>query len=134
MRSVWVALSLLTLMWAQEESRVQETPSPRSIPRSLPKAKPQPRQEEIVIMETLSGRVVNKQGEGAANLRIWFVDKATGKVLGETRTDNEGNFALAIPRADTLIIRMSREGKEFMEKEYRLSDLLQSDAELLFAP
>lgn len=134
MRSVWVALSLIGLIWAQEESRLQETPSPRSIPRSSPKVKPQPQPEEVVIMETLSGRVVNKQGEGTANLRIWFVDKATGKVLGETRTDNEGNFALAIPRADTLIIRMSREGKEFMEKEYPLSDLLQSEVELLFAP
>jgi hypothetical protein len=121
-------------MWAQEESRVQETPSPRKTPRSVPKVKPQPQQEEVIVMETLSGRVVNKQGEGAANLRIWFVDKATGKVLGETRTDNEGNFALAIPRTDTLIIRMSREGKEFMEKEYPLSDLLQSEVELLFAP
>lgn len=86
-------------------------------------------------METLSGRVIDKQGTDPANIRLWFVDKSTGKVLGETRTDAQGNFALVLPTAvETVIVRMSREGKSFTEKEYSLSELLRSEPEFVFEP
>lgn len=134
MKLLWTALAI-SLLWAQEESRARgEAPAPRpTTTRSVPTH--QTPKEEIIVMETLSGRVVDKQGTDQGNIRLWFVDKGTGKVLGETRTDAQGNFALVVPAtAETVIVRMSREGKSFTEKEYSLSELLQSDPELIFEP
>lgn len=134
MKLLWTALAI-SLLWAQEESRARgEAPASRpTTTRSVPTR--QTPKEEIIVMETLSGRVVDKQGTDQGNIRLWFVDKGTGKVLGETRTDAQGNFALVVPAtAETVIVRMSREGKSFTEKEYSLSELLQSDPELIFEP
>ncbi|GIV26023.1 MAG: hypothetical protein KatS3mg026_1715 [Bacteroidia bacterium] len=134
MRPLWAVLAL-ALVWAQEESRTRQPtgapPATRSVPvRSVPRPAP----EEVVIMETLSGKVVEKNGTPLGGVRIWFVNKATGQVLGETRTDEKGNFALAIQRADTLIVRLSREGKEFVEREYPMEELISSEPEIPFAP
>jgi hypothetical protein len=85
-------------------------------------------------METVSGKVVDKAGKQVSGLRLWFVDKESGRVLGETRTDDKGNFAVAISRAETLIVRMSREGKEFVEREYSMEELLQTEPEIPFEP
>lgn len=84
-------------------------------------------------MEAISGKVVDKNGTPTGGVRIWFVNKATGQVLGETRT-SDGKFALAITRADTVIVRLSREGKDFVEKEYPMEELLQGELEIPFAP
>lgn len=85
-------------------------------------------------METISGRVVDKSGQGLSGLRIWVVDKESGKVLGETRTGDKGSFALAISPAESLIVRMSREGKEFVEREYTLEEFTTSEPEIVFTP
>lgn len=134
MKLLWTVLAI-PLLWAQEESRARsEAPaSPRPTTRAV-QPRPAPK-EEVIIMETLSGRVIDKQGTDPANIRLWFVDKSTGKVLGETRTDAQGNFALVLPTAvETVIVRMSREGKSFTEKEYSLSELLRSEPEFVFEP
>lgn len=126
------SLALLALVWAQEESRARENvptaPKPAPVTRAVtPK-------REVVVMETISGRVVDKSGEGIKGLRIWIVDKETGQVLGETRTGDKGAFAMAIAAAESLIVRMSREGKEFVEREYTLEEFTTSEPEIVFAP
>lgn len=131
MRCIWT-FALLSLVWAQEESRSRENlptaPKPAPVTRSVtPK-------REVVVMETISGRVVDKSGEGIKGLRIWIVAKETGQVLGETRTGDKGNFALAIAAAESLIVRMSREGKEFVEREYTLEEFTTSEPEIVFTP
>lgn len=134
MRPLWAAWALaIAIGWAQEESRTRQ-PTPTT-PRSAPvRSVPRPAPEEVVVMETLSGKVVEKNGQPLGRVRIWFVNKATGQVLGETHTDEQGNFALAIQRADTLIVRLSREGKEFVEREYALEELISSEPEIPFVP
>lgn len=136
MRIIGVVLGL-GILWAQEESRIRgATPTSARPTRSA--VSPQPARpqaaEEVVIMETVSGKVVDKAGKQVSGLRLWFVDKESGRVLGETRTDDKGNFAVAISRAETLIVRMSREGKEFVEREYSMEELLQTEPEIPFEP
>ncbi|MCS7297494.1 MAG: carboxypeptidase-like regulatory domain-containing protein [Bacteroidia bacterium] len=132
MRQVW-GVMILAMLWAQEESRTRENvqglrPSVGKVPRSAPK-------EEVIVMETVTGEVADKAGKPVSNLRLWIVDKESGKVLAETRTDEKGGFALVIPAsAQKLIIRMSHEGKSFTEQEYTLSDLLQLESPLIFDP
>lgn len=126
------AFVALPLLWAQEEGRSHTNVPVRRTP--IRPATQAPEQEEVVIMETISGKVVSAKGEAQKSVRIWFVDRASGRVLGETRTDDKGNFAMAIQHADTIIVRMSREGKEFSESMYSLSELTRSDLELIFEP
>lgn len=135
MKLYWTALAL-SLVWAQEESRVHtETPTPRPTPTRSTVARPAPQKEEIIVMETLSGRVVDKSGSGQGNLLLRFVDKNTGKVIGEARTGSDGSFALVLPTsAQTVIVQISRDGKAFSEKEYPLSELLQSEPEFVIEP
>ncbi|RMF48836.1 MAG: carboxypeptidase regulatory-like domain-containing protein [Bacteroidetes bacterium] len=134
MRLLWAVLAL-AMGWAQEESRTRQPTGAPPATRSVPvRSVPRPAQEEVVIMETLSGKVLDKKGNPAAGVRIWFVNKATGQVLGETRTDEQGNFALAIQRADTLVVRLSREGKEFVEHEYTIEQLTTTEPEIPFVP
>lgn len=120
--------------WAQEESRHRESaPSPvkPAPPQPRPRISPAPREE--VIMEMLSGTLLDKDEKVLSNARLWIVDKATGKVLAETRTDAKGNYTIAVPRADTVILRASVDGKAFMEKEYAFDALL-SATEVIFEP
>ncbi len=134
MRWLWAVLAV-AIVWAQEESRTRQPTSAPPATRSAPvRSVPRPAPDEVVVMETLSGKVVEKNGKPMAGVRIWFVNKATGQVLGETRTDEQGNFALAIQRADTLIVRLSREGKEFVEREYPIEELISNEPEIPFVP
>lgn len=126
------AFVALPLLWAQEEGRSHTNVPVRRA--SIRPAAQAPEQEEVVVMETISGKVISAKGEGQKSVRIWFVDKGSGHVLGETRTDDKGNFAMAIQHADTIIVRMSREGKEFSESIYSLSELTRGDLELIFEP
>jgi hypothetical protein len=84
-------------------------------------------------MEMASGQIVDKSEKGLPNARIWIVDKSTGKVLGETRSDANGNYALAVPRVDSVIVRISVDGKAFMEREYRMESFL-TLSDLTFEP
>lgn len=135
MKPYWTVLAL-SLLWAQEESRARtEAPATRSTTTRAVVTRPTPQKEEIVVMETLSGQVVDKSGTGQGNVLLRFVDKSTGKVLGETRTSSDGGFALVLPAsAQVVLVRMSRDGKAFSEKEYPLSELLQSEPEFVIEP
>jgi hypothetical protein len=84
-------------------------------------------------MEMISGTLLNKNEQPIPNARIWIVHKSTGKVLGETRSDASGSYAIAVPRVDTVILRVSVDGKAFMEKEYSFDSLL-SSTEITFEP
>lgn len=126
---------LLAALWAQEESRSHTTTptSTRSQTRAVSPAPPA--KQEVIVMETVSGQITNKSGEGVANLKLWILDKATGKVLGQTVTDNEGNYALVIPAsAQSVIVRMSKDGKSFTEKEYNLNDLIGAASDIVYDP
>jgi len=116
--------------WAQEESRHRESVPP---PVKSAPAQPRPTPKEEVVMEMLSGTLLDKDEKVLSNARLWLVDKATGKVLAETRTDAKGNYTIAVPRADTVILRVSVDGKAFMEKEYAFDALL-SATEVIFEP
>jgi hypothetical protein len=116
--------------WAQEESRHRESVPPPVKPAP---AQPRPTPKEEVAMEILSGTLLDKDEKVLSNARLWLVDKATGKVLAETRTDAKGNYTIAVPRADTVILRVSMDGKAFMEKEYAFDTLL-SATEIIFEP
>lgn len=131
MRQVWT-LALVALVWAQEESRARENLP--TAPKPAPATRAVTPKREVVVMETISGKVVDKSGEGLKGLRIWIVDKETGQVLGETRTGEKGSFALAIPSAESLVVRMSREGKEFFEREYTMEEFTTGEPEIVFAP
>lgn len=85
------------------------------------------------MMEMISGTLLDKNEQAIANARIWIVHKSTGKVLGETRSDASGSYAIAVPRVDTVILRVSVDGKAFMEKEYSFDSLL-SSTEITFEP
>ncbi len=130
---IWAVLlgCLFGFVQAQEESRQREgmAPPPRP-PQSQSVATPR---KTEVIMEMLSGTLLDKSEKAIANARIWLVDKATGKVLGETRSDQNGNYAVAVPRVGTVILRVSVDGKAFMEKEYPF-DALVSSSEVIFEP
>ncbi len=132
-RLVWMMLmgGLWGLVWAQEESRHREgmTPAPKP-PQTQPA--PVPRQPEVV-MEMLSGTILDKNENAIPNARIWLVDKSTGKVLGETRSDESGNYAVAVPRVSAVILRVSVDGKAFMEKEFSFDTLL-SSSDIIFDP
>mgnify|MGYP001053266469 CR=1 FL=1 len=131
---VWVMVlgGLWGLICAQEESRHREGMTPATKPpQNQPAAAP--RQIEEVVMEMLSGTLLDKNENGIPNARIWLVDKGTGKVLGETRSDANGNYAVAVPRVSTVILRVSVDGKAFMEKEYSFDTLL-SASEIIFEP
>ncbi len=118
--------------WAQEESRHRESvPPPVKPAPAQPRLIPTPKEE--VVMEMLSGTLLDKDEKVLSNARLWLVDKATGKVLAETRTDAKGNYTIAVPRADTVILRVSVDGKAFMEKEYAFDALL-SATEVIFEP
>lgn len=130
---MWVApiLGLWGLVCAQEESRHREGMAPVAKP---PQTQPAPVPKQIeVVMEMLSGTLIDKNENAIPNARIWLVDKSTGKVLGETRSDASGNYAVAIPRVNTVILRVSVDGKAFMEKEYSFDTLL-SASEIVFDP
>jgi hypothetical protein len=116
--------------WAQEESRHRESVPP---PVNLLLPNPVQTPKEEVVMQMLSGTLLDKDEKVLSNARLWLVDKATGKVLAETRTDAKGNYTIAVPRADTVILRVSVDGKAFMEKEYALDALL-SATEIIFEP
>ena len=131
MRQAWT-LALVALVWAQEESRARENLP--TAPKSAPVTRAITPKREVVVMETISGKVVDKSGEGLKGLRIWIVDKETGQVLGETRTGEKGSFALAITSVESLIVRISREGKEFFEKEYTMEDFTTGEPEIVFTP
>ncbi len=131
----WAGLLVgFSFLWAQEESRHREGMAP-----PLPKPAPKPAQNRPtlpraeIMMEMISGTLLDKNEQAIANARIWFVHKATGKVLGETRSDVSGSYAIAVPRVDTVILRVSVDGKAFMEKEYSF-DLLLSSTEITFEP
>ncbi len=130
---VWVVLlgGLSGLVCAQEESRHREGMTPATKPPQNQPA-PVPRQAEVV-MEMLSGTILDKNENAISNARIWLVDKSTGKVLGETRSDANGNYAVAVPRVGTVILRVSVDGKAFMEREYSFDALL-SSSEIIFEP
>lgn len=135
MKLYWSVLAL-SLLWAQEESRARtEAPATRPTTTRAVITRPAPQKEEVVVMETLSGQVVDKSGAGQGNVLLRFVDKSTGKVLGETRTGSDGGFALVLPAsAQVVLVRMSRDGKTFSEKEYALSELLQTEPEFVIEP
>jgi hypothetical protein len=116
--------------WAQEESRHRESVPPPVKPAP---AKPRPTPKEEIVMEMLSGTLLDKDEQVLSNARLWLVDKATGKVLAETRTDAKGNYTIVVPRADTVVLRVSVDGKAFMEKEYAFDALL-SATEIIFEP
>ena len=129
---VWVVLlaGVWGLVKAQEESRHREGIAPAPKPsQNQPVAAP----KQEVVMEMLSGTILDKDEKAIANARIWLVDKSTGKVLGETRSDANGNYAVAVPRVGTVILRVSVDGKAFMEKEYAFDTLL-SSSEIIFEP
>ncbi|MCS7152390.1 MAG: Gmad2 immunoglobulin-like domain-containing protein [Bacteroidia bacterium] len=133
MRLLMVVLAL-SLLWAQEESRARgETPAPRpTAPRHVV-TRPAPR-EEVVVMETISGKIVSKQGAGMSGVHLQILDKQTGKVLSETHTDAHGNFAVVVSASThALILRLNHEGKS-LEKEYELKALTQGDTEIVFDP
>jgi len=130
---VWVVLlgGLSGLVWAQEESRHREGMAPVARP---PQTQPAPPPKPVeIIMEMLSGTILDKNENAIPNARIWLVDKSTGKVLGETRSDASGNYAFAVPRVSTVILRVSVDGKAFMEKEYSFDTLI-SSSEIIFEP
>jgi len=136
MRSLfWVGLLVgFSFLQAQEESRHREGIAP-----SPPKSAPKPAQNrptlprEEIMMEMISGTLLGKNEQAIPNARIWIVHKSTGKVLGETRSDASGSYAIAVPRVDTVILRVSVDGKAFMEKEYSFDSLL-SSTEITFEP
>jgi hypothetical protein len=123
---------VLSGSWAQEESRHRES-VPLPVKPALAQPRPTPTPKEEVVMEMLSGTLLDKDEKVLSNARLWLVDKATGKVLAETRTDAKGNYTIAVPRADTVILRVSVDGKAFMEKEYAFDALL-SATEIIFEP
>ncbi|MCS7188746.1 MAG: hypothetical protein RMJ66_05450 [Bacteroidia bacterium] len=123
-------LIVLSLLWAQEEGRAREGATASRKTKGVSEARSEP--EVVLSMETLSGRVVDRGGKGLSNIRLWIVDKQTGKVLGETKTGEGGNFALAVPVVEKVIVRMSREGKEFVEREATLEELVSTDPEFIF--
>ncbi len=131
----WVGLLVgFSFLWAQEESRHREgmaPPPPKPAPKPAQNRPTLPREE--VMMEMISGTLLDKNEQAIANARIWIVHKSTGKVLGETRSDASGSYAIAVPRVDTVILRVSVDGKAFMEKEYSFDSLL-SSTEITFEP
>jgi len=129
----WVGLLVgFSFLWAQEESRHREGIAPPPPPPKPAQNRPTLPREEI-MMEMISGTLLDKNEQAIANARIWIVHKSTGKVLGETRSDASGSYAIAVPRVDTVILRVSVDGKAFMEKEYSFDSLL-SSTEITFEP
>jgi hypothetical protein len=128
----WVGLLVgFSFLWAQEESRHREGIAPPPSPKPAQNRPTLPREE--IVMEMISGTLLDKKEQPIPNARIWIVHKATGKVLGETRSDASGSYAIAVPRVDTVILRVSVDGKAFMEKEYSFDSLL-SSTEITFEP
>jgi hypothetical protein len=128
---LWVGLLVsFSFLQAQEESRHREgiAPPPPKPAQNYPAV---PREE--IVMEMISGTLLDKKEQPIPKARIWIVHKATGKVLGETRSDASGSYAIAVPRVDTVILRVSVDGKAFMEKEYSFDSLL-SSTEITFEP
>ncbi|MCS6895756.1 MAG: carboxypeptidase-like regulatory domain-containing protein [Bacteroidia bacterium] len=126
---------ILSAIWAQEESRTRTTTPtpPRPQTRAIPTTPTPKAPQEVVVMETISGRITTKTGEGVPNLQIAILDKNTGNVLGQTLTDKEGNYALVIPAsAQKVIVRMSKDGKSFVEKEYTLEELTGAASDIVF--
>jgi hypothetical protein len=129
----WLGLLVgFSFLQAQEESRHREGIAPPPPPPKPAQNRPTLPREEIV-MEMISGTLLDKKEQPIPNARIWIVHKSTGKVLGETRSDASGSYAIAVPRVDTVILRVSVDGKAFMEKEYSFDSLL-SSTEITFEP
>ncbi|MCX8111688.1 MAG: carboxypeptidase-like regulatory domain-containing protein [Bacteroidia bacterium] len=135
MRLYWTALAL-SLLWAQEESRSQsEVLTPRSSSTRAVSPRPAPKKEVVIVMETISGKVVDKQGAGVADLSIQFIDKVSNKVLGTAKTDAKGGFAAVLPAsAEVVILRLTHQGKVSVDKEYKLQELIESETEIVFDP
>ncbi len=121
-RIVTLSLFFTLLAYGQEEARQRES-APALKPSVPPRQTPQS-VYEVVVMETMSGKLYDNKENELKNARLWVVDKATGKVLGETRTDDKGNYALAVSRVDTVIVRASVDGKDFFERVYPFEVLL----------
>ncbi|MCS6790204.1 MAG: carboxypeptidase-like regulatory domain-containing protein [Bacteroidia bacterium] len=132
MRYIWTLL-LVGLLWAQEESRtpVKETTtrSAKVSPRSGGASRPA--KEEVVVMETISGKVVDKKGKELGQAHLWFIDPQTGETLAESQTDSKGNFAVAVPRREELLVRIGHANKT-SEKPYPINELLEEYLELVF--
>lgn len=118
-----VTLGLIILIaYGQEEARQREM-APPPAPSAPKRPATRPVYEEV-IMESISGKLYDNKENALKNARLWIVDKPTGKVLGETRTDDKGNYAIAVPKVDTVIVRASMEGKDFLERVYPFEVLL----------
>lgn len=130
----YLGVIILSLLWAQEEGRSRtEAPSLPPTRRTTPIRAPS-KKEEVVVMETISGRVVDRNGAGIAKLRLWVVDADSGLVLGETYTSENGDYVFLLPSATRrVIVRMSN-GKHFVEKEYDAAVLFKEESDILFEP
>lgn len=122
---LWVGTLCL---WAQVESRDRGRKLPP--PKASPAPRPTPVEVSYII---ISGTITDPNHDPVSEARVWIVDHKSGKVLAETQADKRGNFGFAIPKVDTLILRVSKDDK-FYERIYARKEVQNSDIKVVFDP
>ncbi|MGQ9863924.1 MAG: carboxypeptidase-like regulatory domain-containing protein [Bacteroidia bacterium] len=126
----WLLWAGTLCLWAQVESRERGSELPKPSPKTP--AAPKPAVTEVSYI-TISGTASDSSQSPLTEARVWIVDQKSGKVLGETQADKRGNFGFAIPKVESVILRISKDDK-FYEKAYTLEEIQRDELKVVLDP
>lgn len=74
------------------------------------------------ILSILKGTIFNDAGQGTENAKVVITDKASGAVVGETYSQEDGSYFFTILGNKTYTIEVSKEGLETKKEEFLLKE------------
>lgn len=74
------------------------------------------------LLSILKGTIFNDAGQGAENAKVVVTDKASGTMVGETTSGDDGSYFFTLPGNKTYIIEVTKDGLETKKEEFLLKE------------